>query len=68
MEDSVMNYTEAVKVLRNKMIMSKMKFTDNLGASFGTVNRWENNRVTPTIKAKRKLAPLFKKYGIEVDE
>lgn len=63
-----MNYAEAVKALRKKMIMSQMEFADYLGVSFGTVNRWENNRFTPTIKAKRKLAPLFKKYNIQVED
>ena len=62
-----MNYAKAVKAWRNKMIMSQMEFADYLGVSFGTVNRWENDRFTPAIKAKRKLAQLFKKYGIEVD-
>ena len=68
MEDSVMNYAEAVKTLRKKMIFSQMEFADYLGVSFGTINRWENDRFTPTVKAKRKLAPLFKEYNIEVTE
>lgn len=63
-----MNYAEAVKSLRKKMIMSQMEFADYLGVSFGTVNRWENDRFTPSIKAKRKSAPLFKKYNIQVDD
>lgn len=63
-----MNYAEAVKALRNKMIMSQMEFADYLGVSFGTVNRWENDRFNPTIKAKRKLSPLFEKYNIQVED
>lgn len=63
-----MNYAEAVKALRKKMILSQMEFADYLGVSFGTVNRWENGKFTPTVKAERKLAPLFKKYEIEVDD
>lgn len=35
-----------------------MEFADYLGVSFGTVNRWENDRFTPTVKAKRKLVSL----------
>lgn len=50
------------------MILSQMEFADYLGVSFGTVNRWENGKFTPTVKAKRKLTPLFKKYKIEVTE
>lgn len=63
-----MNYAEAVKTLRKKMILSQMEFADYLGVSFGTVNRWENDRFTSTVKAKRKLAPLFEKYDIEVED
>lgn len=63
-----MNYAEEVKSLRKKMIMSQMEFADYLGVSFGTVNRWESDRFNPSIKAKRKLAPLFKKYNIQVED
>lgn len=30
-----------------------------LKVSFGAVNRWESGKYKPTIKTKRKLAPLF---------
>lgn len=63
-----MKYSEAIKLLRKKMILSQMEFADYLDVSFGTVNRWENDKFTPIVKMKRKLAPLFKKYGIEVNE
>jgi DNA-binding XRE family transcriptional regulator len=63
-----MTYAEAVKAVRNKMILSQMEFADFLGVSFGTVNRRENGKFNPTVKAKRKLAPLFEKYNIEVEE
>ena len=35
--------------------------------SYATVNRWEFGHFEPTIKPKRKLAPYFKKYKIEID-
>lgn len=62
-----MNYAEAVKTLRKKMILSQMEFADYLCVSFGTVNRWENDRFTSTVKAKRKLAPLFEKHEVKID-
>ena len=62
-----MNYQEAIKKLRNKMILSQTEFAKELDISFATVNRWETGKYEPTIKAKRKLAPYFKKYKIEVD-
>ena len=63
-----MTYKEAIKALRNKMILSQMEFAKELQVSFATVNRWEMGKYEPTIKVKRKLAPYFKKYKIEVDE
>ncbi len=63
-----MTYAEATKKLRKTLILSQTEFAEKLGVSFQTVNRWERGTHEPTIKAKRKLAPYFKKYKIEVDD
>lgn len=62
-----MMYRDAIKTLRNKMILSQMEFAKMLDVSFATVNRWETGKYAPTIKARRKLKPYFEKYKIEVD-
>ena len=62
-----MNYAEAVKTLRKKMLLTQAEFADLLGVAFASVNRWENGAYEPTMKIKRKLAPLFRKYGVEVN-
>ena len=61
-----MTYAEAIKALRKKMLLSQTEMAKELGVAFVSINRWENGHCEPTIKAKRKLAPLFEKYGIEV--
>lgn len=63
-----MSYAEAIKKLRNKMILTQTEFAEMLGVSFGTVNRWESGKYNPTTKLKRKLAPLFEKCNIKVEE
>lgn len=63
-----MNYAEAIKALRKKMLITQTELAALLGVAFVSVNRWENGAYEPTMKVKRKLAPLFKKHGIEVDE
>lgn len=63
-----MNYSDALKKLRNKMLMTQVEFAEMLGVSFATINRWETGKYKPTMKARRKLAPLFKKYNIEVED
>lgn len=62
-----MTYAKAIKLLRKKMMLTQTEFANYLGVSFGTVNRWEGNQYDPTMKSKRKLAPLFEKYGIVVE-
>ena len=61
-----MTYSEGIKLLRRKMLLTQIEFAEMLGVSFVSVNRWENGEFDPTMKIKRKLAPLFKKFGIEV--
>lgn len=62
-----MTYAEAIKKLRSKMLLTQMEFAEYLGVSFASINRWETGRFEPTMKIKRKLAPLFEKYEIEVE-
>ena len=63
-----MGYAEAIKALRKRMLITQMELAEKLGVSFVSVNRWENGTYEPTMKAKRKLAPLFKQFGIEVNK
>ena len=63
-----MTYAEAIKKLRNKMILSQMEFAKLIGVSFASVNRWETGRYEPTIKVKRKLKKLFDENGIKLED
>ena len=63
-----MTYAEAIKTLRKKMLITQTELAAQLGVAFVSVNRWENGSYEPTMKAKRKLAPLFAKYNINVEE
>ena len=62
-----MTYAKSIKKLRSKMLLTQMEFAQFLGVSFASINRWETGRFEPTMKIKRKLAPLFKEHGIEVE-
>ena len=62
-----MDFKRLVKELRTKLIITQEEFADLLGVSFASINRWETGRFEPTMKIKRKLAPYFDKYGIDVE-
>ena len=62
-----MNYSEAIKELSKKLILTQAEFAELLGVSFQSINRWERGKHEPTIKVNRKLATYIKEYGIEVN-
>lgn len=57
-----MNYSGDLKKLREKMLLTQSEFGKLLGVSFETVNRWENGKHVPTMRAKRKINKLAEKY------
>lgn len=63
-----MDYSKSIKLLRKKMFISQKELADLLEVSFVSVNRWENGKFNPTIKAKRKLNDLFIKYNVKTNE
>ena len=63
-----MTYSEGIKTLRKRMLITQSELANLLQVSFVSVNRWENGEYQPTMKIKRKLAPLFKEHGIIVEE
>lgn len=56
-----MDYPRMIKKYREKNFISQTDLANILGASFVTVNRWENGHFEPTLKCKRELNKLFKK-------
>lgn len=63
-----MEYSEKIKLLREKMFVSQKELAQIIGVSFVSVNRWETGKFNPTIKAKKKLNELFIKYEINIEE
>ena len=61
-----MTYAKAVKTLRKKMLLTQAEMAKEFGVAFISINRWEKGHCEPTMKTKRKFAPYFDKYGIEV--
>lgn len=59
-----MNWAESIKKLRNKMLLTQEELAKKLDVSFASVNRWENGEHEPTMKVKRELMKLMKKYKV----
>ena len=50
-----MNYSKALRELREKLLISQADLAKMLGVSFASVNRWENGHFEPNYGSKRKL-------------
>lgn len=53
-----------IKELREKMMLTQVEFAKLLGISFASVNRYENGKSIPTMKVRRSIYKLMKKYGV----
>lgn len=49
-----------VKAVRLILGLTQEQFAAKLGVTFPTVNRWENNKTTPSPLAQQKLNKLLK--------
>lgn len=63
-----MDYSDLIKELRQKMVVSQVELAEKLGVSFATVNRWENGLHVPNYKMKREILKLCKKYDINSEK
>lgn len=63
-----MDYKVMIKKIRIKMLLTQSEFAKELGVSIASVARWETGENEPTMKVKRKLAPLFEKFNIKVED
>lgn len=63
-----MDYAALLKDIRNQLLLTQTELAKKLGVSFASVNRWENSRNEPTMKAKRKIRELCMNNKIEMEK
>lgn len=66
-EGMSMDYSAAIKALREKLLITQTELGEMLGVTFQTVNRWEKGHHKPAMKQKRRIRDLCMKNGIEMD-
>ena len=55
MTDTPNAFAHKIKSLREQLRISQEDLAKELGVSFATVNRWENNKTQPSALAKKQL-------------
>lgn len=62
-----MSFSNDIKMIRHKCLMSQTEFAEALGVSFATVNRWESGRSKPNFKTMKLINSFCEAQGINFD-
>lgn len=62
-----MSFSNDIKMIRHKCLMSQTDFADALGVSFATVNRWEAGKSKPNFKTMKLINSFCAARGIDFD-
>lgn len=62
-----MNFLEAIKIVRQKALLSQEDFAKQLGVSHSTVNRWETGKTLPNFKTMKRIDIFCKENSIDFD-
>lgn len=63
-----MTYAKAIKLLRDRMLVTQTELAELLGTTQVSIYRWESGKYDPSIKVKRKLKDYFIKYNINIEK
>ena len=62
-----MSFSNDIKRIRHKCLMSQTEFAEALGVSFATVNRWESGRSKPNFKTMKLIHVFCESQRIDFD-
>lgn len=62
-----MSFSTEIKNIRLNSFLSQTEFAQKLGVSFTTVNRWENGKAVPNLKARKAIDDFCKENKIDYD-
>lgn len=62
-----MSFSNDIKDIRQKSLLSQEAFAQILGVSFTTVNRWETGKSKPSYKTMKLIDDFCKSNNIDFD-
>lgn len=60
-----MDFSEAIRKIRQECYLSQQAFAEELGVSFSTVNRWEKAKAIPNYQTMKRLIAYCKSLDID---
>ena len=62
-----MDFAETIKQIRKKTFLSQESFAKEIGVSFSTVNRWENNKSKANYSALKRINQFCQEHSIDIN-
>lgn len=62
-----MSFSNDIKAIRQKSLLSQEAFAQVLGVSFTTVNRWETGKSKPSFKTMKLIDDFCRTNNIDFD-
>ncbi len=63
-----MIYSEKIKILREKLLITQEELASALGVTAVTVCRWETGKCEPTIKAKKAIKKFIEENNLIIGD
>ena len=60
-----MALSQEIKIVRKKALLSQKEFAKCLDVSYTTVNRWETDRMRPSISVLKRIKAFCEEHGID---
>ena len=60
-----MEFSEAIKEIRQERYLSQQAFANELGVSFSTVNRWKKAKAVPNYQTMKRLVAYCKSLNVD---
>lgn len=62
-----MTFSEQIKSVRAKLLLSQEQLADKLGVSYVTISRWETKGIEPSFLTRAKFNKFCEENGIVFD-
>lgn len=62
-----MTFSDKIKYVRAKLLISQKELAKLIGVSFATINRWESGRLVPTFLNEKKFEHFCEKGNINFE-
>ena len=63
-----MSLGESIRIARQKAFYNQEEFAKKLNVALSTVNRWEQNKVRPNVKAMKEIKRFCDENGIDYEK